>query len=321
MESAIGTVLVTGAAGFIGSHLAETCLDHGMRVIAVDSLADYYSEQLKRENVRNALARGDYELIHGDLLELDLAPLLSGVDIVFHLAAQPGVRASWGSGFALYTRQNLDAFQRLLEASAGTKIRRFVYASSSSVYGDAETFPTPEDVALRPVSPYGMTKAAGEQLAAIYHRDFGVPTVGLRYFSVFGPRQRPDMAFHRLIDAAIHDEEFVVFGDGRQTRDFTYVGDAVAGTVAAGTRGRAGSVYNIGGGSRISMAEIFAIVEEITGRKLRLRFEQRQRGDARDTSADVSRATAELGYRPATRIVDGLRRQIEWQQAMMLDLA
>jgi nucleoside-diphosphate-sugar epimerase len=321
MSSESRTVLITGAAGFIGSHLVEACLGRGMRVIGVDSLSDYYPENIKRENIRCALESHAYEFIHGDLLELELERLVSQVDLIFHLAAQPGVRRSWGAGFAIYTRQNLDAFQRLLEASVGKPLHRFVFASSSSVYGDAETFPTSEEVVPRPVSPYGITKAAGEHLAAIYHRNYSVPTVALRYFSVFGPRQRPDMAFHRLIDAAINDEEFVVFGDGRQTRDFTYVGDAVAGTIAAGIRGRTGHVYNIGGGSRISMIDVFSAVEEITGRRLRLRFEGRQPGDARDTSADVSRAAAELHYQPSTGVVEGLHRQIEWQQAMMLDLA
>lgn len=307
------TVLVTGAAGFIGSHLAERCLERGWRVIAIDSFSDYYAEAFKRANITRALESDAYEFVEGDLLHLDLEPIVDRVDTVFHLAAQPGVRESWGSGFRIYTRQNLDAFQRLLEACLRRPPQRFVFASSSSVYGDAEAFPTPETVVPRPVSPYGMTKAAGEQLAAIYYRNYGLPTVGLRYFTVYGPRQRPDMAFHRLIQAALTGGEFVVFGDGRQTRDFTFYADAVAGTIEAALRGEHGSVLNIGGGSRISMLEVFSVVSEITEVDLQLRFERRQRGDARDTSADVSRARAMLGYAPTTSVQHGLRHQMDWQ--------
>jgi nucleoside-diphosphate-sugar epimerase len=254
------------------------------------------------------------EFVEGDLLELDLDELLGGVDVIYHLAAQPGVRASWGTGFRTYTRQNLDAFQRLLESSTAHAPRRFVYASSSSVYGNAERLPTDESVVPEPVSPYGMTKVAGEQLAAVYHRNHDLQVVGLRYFTVYGPRQRPDMAFHRVIAAALNGEQFTVFGDGEQTRDFTFVRDAVAGTLEAGLSGRGGGVYNLGGGSRVSMRTVFSELEEIIGEPLDLRFTERQRGDARHTSADTSAAQRDLGYRPSVSLREGLELQVAWHR-------
>lgn len=313
--SSSNTVLVTGAAGFIGSHLTEACLGRGWKVRALDCLTDYYDPEVKAANIDRYRNHPDCAVIAADLLTADLDEAVENVDIIFHLAAQPGVRGSWGSGFETYARQNLNAFQRLLEAATRHGVDRFVYASSSSVYGNAESYPTPEAVTLAPVSPYGMTKAAGEQLAGVYFRNHHLPVVGLRYFTVFGPRQRPDMAFNRLIGAALRHETFVVYGDGRQTRDFTYVRDAVAGTIAAGLHGASGSVYNIGGGGRISMLEVFDIVQDLTGAELKLSFSSRQQGDARDTSADVSRAAADLGYRPGTTVAEGLGLQLDWQRA------
>lgn len=308
------TVLVTGAAGFIGSHLSQSCLDRGWKVIAVDCLTDYYDTRTKLANLVALAAHPNCTVVSGDLLTLDIEPLLADSEYVFHLAAQPGVRGSWGHGFQTYVRQNIDTFQRLLEAATAAPVRRFVYASSSSVYGNAESLPTPESITPAPVSPYGMTKAAGEQLAGVYFRNHQLPVVGLRYFTVFGPRQRPDMAFNRLLTAALREEKFTVFGDGRQTRDFTFVSDAVAGTIAAGERGRPGSVYNIGGGSRISMAEVFEVVEELTARRLWLEYADSQRGDARDTAADVTRAREDLGYRPRTSVAEGLAAQLDWHR-------
>ena len=243
------TVVVTGAAGFVGSHLTDRCLSLGWRVYAIDAFTAYYDEVLKRRNLGSAAEHPDCTLIEGDLLDLDLAPIFDDASIVFHLAAQPGVRASW-ERFSLYTNLNVNATQRVLEAARTTSLERVVIASSSSIYGDAERFPTPEDTVPCPVSPYGITKVATEQLAQVYHRTFDVPTVCLRYFTIYGPRQRPDMAFHRLIECALRAQPFPVFGDGYQTRDFTYVADAVSGTISAGECGVPGSVYNIGGGSR-----------------------------------------------------------------------
>jgi UDP-glucose 4-epimerase len=305
--------LITGAAGFIGSHLAERCLERGWRVIAVDAFTDYYDERLKRSNVVNALAHPSYDLVEGDLLDLDLANLFTGVSRVFHLAAQPGVRPSWDQ-FDLYTRLNVTATQRLLEAARTASIERLVVASSSSVYGDPETLPTHEDVPLRPVSPYGVTKVATEQLAQAYWHNFGVPAICLRYFSVYGPRQRPDMALSRLIYRVMTGKPFEVFGDGEQTRDFTFVADAVAGTLAASARGRPGAAYNIGGGSRRSMNGVLESLGSLLGHEIERVYRDFQPGDARDTAADISRARRELGFEPSYDFQSGLESQLEWQQ-------
>jgi nucleoside-diphosphate-sugar epimerase len=313
------TALVTGAAGFIGSHLAEHCLERGWRVVAVDSLTPYYAKAVKQANASGLAAHPNCRYVEEDLLSLDLPRLLEDVDVVFHLAAQPGVRASWGERFDTYTKSNVTALQRLLEAAKEAELQKFVFASSSSVYGDAETLPTLESCPLRPVSPYGATKALGEHLAYLYWKGFGIPTVTLRYFTVYGPRQRPDMAFHCLISAADTGEEFVLFGDGRQTRDFTYVADTVEGTVAAATRGRPGEVYNLGGGTRSSMNEIIGILQGITG-SVRVRRAASARGDARDTAADTALAQAELGFAPSFDLVAGLQEQIQWQLRSSLSL-
>jgi nucleoside-diphosphate-sugar epimerase len=307
--------LITGAAGFIGSHLAEACLEQGFEVVGVDSLTTYYSPTAKVRNAQRFRDHPRCRLLEQDILDLDLPSLLADTDVVFHLAAQAGVRASWGQSFDVYTQLNVTVLQRLLEAARGANLDRFVFASSSSVYGDAESFPTTEDTTPRPVSPYGATKVLGESLVYLYYRNYGVPATSLRYFSVYGPRQRPDMAFHRAIEAALDDREFVVYGDGGQTRDFTYVDDIVAATMAAGKRSVPGSVYNIGGGSRISMLEALDLVRELTG-GLRVRHSPGQRGDARDTAADISRAAEDLGYEPRFTIPDGLGRQVAWHRSI-----
>jgi UDP-glucose 4-epimerase len=308
------SVLITGAAGFIGSHLTERCLSRGWHVTAVDSFTDYYDESLKRSNIADALEHPECEFVEGDLLELDLPRLLEDVTVVFHLAAQPGVRASWDE-FDLYTQLNVTATQRLLEAAATVSLDRFVLASTSSVYGDAETLPTAEDVAPRPVSPYGVTKMATEHLAQVYRRNFGVPTVCLRYFTVYGPRQRPDMAFNRLITRTLEGQPFHMFGDGEQTRDFTFVADVVSATILAAEHGRLGSVYNVGGGSRRSMNSVLDTLDALTGTPVERVYVGAQPGDARDTSADIARARTDLGYEPSFEFDAGLNAQLEWQRA------
>ena len=308
--------LITGAAGFIGSHLTEACLARGWDVVAVDSLTTYYSPAAKVSNAASFDRHERCTYLEQDILDLDLASILADVDIVFHLAAQAGVRASWGQSFDVYTQLNVTVLQRLLEAARDVdSLQKFVFVSSSSVYGDAEALPTSEDQILRPVSPYGATKALGEHLCHLYFRNYGLPVVMLRYFSVYGPRQRPDMAFHRAIEAGLAGREFAVFGDGRQTRDFTFVSDIVEGTIAAGLRGVHGRPYNFGGGQRVSMLEVLEVIREELG-GLDVRHEGDQRGEARDTASDSSRAAEDLGYAPAWTVPRGIHAQADWHRSL-----
>jgi UDP-glucuronate 4-epimerase len=301
--------VVTGAAGFIGSHLAEALVAEGHEVLGVDSYTDYY-ERARKE--RNAAA---LDVLEADLAQAPLEPILAGADGVFHLAGQPGVRASWGDGFQLYLERNVRATQRILEASAAAGVRA-VFASSSSVYGDAERYPTPEDVQPQPISPYGITKLACEHLAAAIGRAQGLEAVVLRYFTVYGPRQRPDMAFTAMLEALARGSAFPLFGDGGAARSFTYVADAVAATVAAMARGRAGETYNVGGGDEATMNEAIALAEEVSGRRLEVERLPAAAGDVRRTKADVSKAAAELGWAPQTPLRSGLRAQWEWAAAV-----
>ena len=304
--------LVTGAAGFIGSHLSEALTESGADVVGVDCFTDYYARDVKERNLAALRARPGFTFVEADLQAAPLRQLLDGVTHVFHLAAQAGVRKSWGDDFHVYTSNNIDATQQLLEAAKGRPLHRFVYASSSSVYGDVATIPMREDAYLQPLSPYGVTKLAAEHLCHLYHVNHGVPTVSLRLFTVYGPRQRPDMAFHRFIRAALTDQPITVYGDGAQTRDFTYVSDIVAAGLAAGDRGTPGAVYNIAGGSRVSVNETLDLVSRLTGRPLSVRREAAQKGDMRDTFADTSRARAELGFTPRFPLERGLAEECTW---------
>lgn len=304
--------LVTGIAGFIGSHLAEQLLDGGARVTGLDAFTDYYARSIKEANLAPLLRRPGLTFVEASIQSADLKTLLSGVTHVFHLAAQAGVRKSWGRDFSVYTTHNIEATQVLLEASVGVPLERFVYASSSSVYGDDVALPMREDAPPRPVSPYGVTKLAAEHLCHLYHVNHGVPTVSLRYFTVYGPRQRPDMGFHRFLTALLAGSAVPVYGDGEQTRDFTFVADAVAATAAAGTRGMPGRVYNIGGGSRVSINQVLAIMERVSGRPVERRREPPQKGDMRDTFAATSLARRDLGFMPAIPLEEGVRAEYEW---------
>ena len=304
--------LVTGAAGFIGSHLSERLIADGATVIGLDCFTDYYPRERKERNLDRLRQLPGFTLVEAALAGGGLARLLDGVTHVFHLAAQAGVRKSWGDDFRVYTANNVDATQVLLEACAGRPLERFVYASSSSVYGDAVTLPMIEDAAPQPVSPYGVTKLASEHLCHVYQVNYGVPAVSLRYFTVYGPRQRPDMGFHRFFRATMRGDALVQYGNGRQTRDFTFVADAVSATMAAAERGTPGAVYNIGGGSHIELLEVFELIRRITGRPLRIDQGDAQLGDMRDTYADTSRARADLGFAPTVSLEQGLRAQFEW---------
>jgi nucleoside-diphosphate-sugar epimerase len=306
------SALVTGAAGFIGSNLCEQLVSEGVAVRGVDAFTDYYDPAIKRANVAGLEAEAGFELVEGDLNSVDLASLLEGVEAVYHLAGQPGVRASWGKEFDHYAKQNVLATQRLLEATreAGSA-PSFAIASSSSIYGDAENFPTGEEELPRPVSPYGVTKLAAEHLGRLYQKAFGVPVVALRYFTIFGPRQRPDMAFDRFIDAALEGRPITVYGDGEQVRDFTYVGDCVSATISAARRGELGAVYNIAGGTAATVLDVLEILEELIGKEIARDHQPAIPGDARKTGADTSRAREVLGYEPAVTLAEGIRRQLD----------
>lgn len=310
----MSTYIVTGAAGFIGSRLSEALLERGERVIGIDCFSDYYSLEQKRYHVTPLLAYSQFKLIEQDILDLDWSVLLDDVDVVFHQAAQAGVRASWGQKFHLYSERNLNATQVILEAAKDAPhLKRLVYASSSSIYGNAETFPTPETLCPQPVSPYGITKLAGEQMGWLYWQNFGVPVTALRYFTVYGPCQRPDMAFHKFFRAAIAGEPIGIYGDGKQTRDFTFISDCIAANLAAATVPEAvGRVFNIGGGSRVVLNDILDTMEQIIGKPIQRHYQERARGDARHTGADVTRARTILGYRPQVSLAAGLEQQWHW---------
>jgi len=309
--------LVTGAAGFIGSHLSEALLEHGAEVAGLDCFTDYYPRAIKEGNLAPLLKHPRFQFVEGSLQQADLAALVDGKTHVFHLAAQAGVRKSWGRDFETYTSHNVDGTQRLLEAIKGRDVHRVVYASSSSVYGDHVSIPMVEASILQPVSPYGVTKLAAEHLCHLYFTNYGVPTVSLRYFTVYGPRQRPDMGFHRFIRAALSDQPIAIYGDGEQTRDFTYVADAVAATMAAGDRGAPGAVYNIGGGSRVSINQVLGLIGKVTGRQLNLRHEPPQKGDMRDTFADTTRARTDLGFSPSKSLESGLAAESDWLRRLL----
>jgi nucleoside-diphosphate-sugar epimerase len=304
--------LVTGVAGFVGSHLGERLLDGGAEVLGIDCFTDYYARPLKEANLAPLRARDRFSFVETAIQAAPVDRLLDGVTHVFHLAAQAGVRKSWGRDFEIYTTNNIEATQVLLEACVGKPLVRLVYASSSSVYGDAVAIPMREDAVPQPLSPYGVTKLAAEHLCHLYSANHGVPATSVRYFTVYGPRQRPDMAFNRFLRAALQGDSISVFGDGGQTRDFTFVADAVAATLAAGERGVPGRAYNIGGGSRVSLNEVLDIVGRVTGKALQINRGPAQKGDMRDTYADTSLAKADLGFRPTVSLVDGLAEEYRW---------
>jgi UDP-glucuronate 4-epimerase len=294
--------LVTGAAGFIGSHLTEALVERGHEVVSVDCFTDYYDPALKEENARG------FDVSRLDLAEENLA--LDGFDGVFHLAGQPGMR-SFGDVFEDYVRRNLLVSRRVFEAASAAGVR-VVFASSSSVYGDAERYPTPEAAEPRPLSPYGITKVGCEQLAYAYGKNFRLDAVVLRYYTFYGPRQRPDMALARIVDALARGSSFELYGDGMQSRSFTYVADGVDATISAMERATAGMVYNVGGGREATMREAIGLLETIAGRSLDVVERPAAAGDMRRTAPDVARAERDLGWRATTSLEDGLRAQWEW---------
>jgi UDP-glucose 4-epimerase len=309
--------VVTGAAGFIGSHLAEALVERGHEVVGIDCFTTAYPPQEKRRNLERLLGHPSFRLVEGDLVTLTLDAWLEGAVVVFHQAAQPGVRGSWGRDFAIYVYHNVLATQCLLEASARAGVPRLVAASSSSVYGDAPVYPTTEEAITRPVSPYGVTKLASEHLCLAYARPevSSLAVATLRYFTVYGSRQRPDMAFRRFLAAAYAGEPIRVYGDGEQTRDFTHVEDAVRANLLAMTAPVEAEAVNVGGGRRITLNEVLDLIGRSTGRRLRIERAPAQPGDARHTGADGTRAEALLGYRPEVRLEDGIADQAAWVAA------
>jgi UDP-glucose 4-epimerase len=309
--------LITGCAGFIGSHLAESLLEDGHAVVGVDAFTDNYDVRRKLRNLERARSWDAFDLVPRDVTR-GLGDLADGCDVIFHLAAEPGVRSSWGTRFDDYVHNNIGATKAVLQAALAQGGTRVVYASSSSIYGQAERFPTPEHAMPAPFSPYGMTKLAAEHLCWLYHRNFGLDAVALRYFSVYGPRQRPDMAFNIFCSQVLRGEAIVLYG-GDQTRDFTYVGDIVRATRAAAVSENAvGVPFNIGGGSRISLEDAVGILREVTGRPVEVCRAGHQDGDVRDTGADIALARAVLGFEPSVGIRDGLAAEWEWMAGAAL---
>lgn len=300
--------LVTGCAGFIGSHLTNRLLAEGYDVTGIDCFTGYYPKEIKIHNIASALENPRFRLRTTDLLDMTEYP---EADIVFHLAAQAGVRASWGTDFTTYTKNNIEVTQRLLEWYKDRKIRKFVYSSSSSVYGDV-VLPMREDTRLQPVSPYGVSKLAAEHLCYLYWKTFDVPVITLRYFTVYGPRQRPDMAINKFVTAVMNEVPLVIYGDGTQTRDFTYISDIIDATILATTIESSGHILNIGGGSRITINQLIKELEASCGKQANVQFIERQKGDVNDTLADNRKAKSVLDWNPRISVHEGIRRYVEW---------
>ncbi|MCJ7582184.1 MAG: NAD-dependent epimerase/dehydratase family protein, partial [Candidatus Aminicenantes bacterium] len=302
--------LVTGAAGFIGSHLTERLLNDGFSVIGIDSFNDTYSRWMKDEHILPFKNNSQFQLISDNLNDIDLSSLLQDVDYIFHMAAQAGVRSSWGKHFSVYTENNISATQKLLEAAKDSSIKKLIYASSSSVYGLCPELPMIESSPLLPYSPYGVTKLAAENLCQLYYKNFCVPTVSLRFFTVYGPGQRPDMAFHIFLKSMNENKPIPLYGDGKQTRDFTYIDDIIDANVHSMDQGQAGEVYNVGGGNRKEMKAIFPILEKITGKKVLLQHFDQQKGDVFHTYAGINKAKKDLDFHPQIPLEEGLTQ--EW---------
>ena len=308
--------IVTGAAGFIGSHLCEALVAEGHEVVGIDAFIPYYPRAIKESNLHDLRRRPEFTFVEGDLRTMNLDPLMKGVDVVFHLAAMPGLMKSW-SDLDLYSTCNILATQRLLEAARHYSVAHFIHASTSSVYG--RNADGDEASPLRPVSPYGVTKLAAEHLCLAYRENFGIPVTILRYFSVYGPRQRPDMGYHILIRSILEGTPFPLYGDGEQTRSNTFIRDCIAATLLAAQRRDVsiGEIFNVGGGQVVSLNKVIAMVEKLAGRKARIERRPPRPGDQRHTCADISKARKLLGYEPTTPVSEGLQAQLEWQKNIL----
>lgn len=303
--------IVTGAAGFIGSSICEELLKNGDDVLGIDCFIDYYPKKIKENNLKTLFDYTRFKFIDKNINQIDLSELLGGVDVIFHQAAQAGVRASWGKDFDIYTYNNIQGTQKILEACKGKNIK-IIYASSSSVYGETTHLPMKEEHPTQPLSPYGVSKLAAEHLCVLYTKNFKLHTCSLRYFTVYGPKQRPDMAFHKFCKAILTGKEILIYGDGKQTRDFTFIKDAVNANILASKKGTEGAVYNIGGGSRISINEVLTLLEDISGKKVKVIYSEKQKGDVTHTYADTTRAKTEIGFSPNFPLKEGLKQELLW---------
>lgn len=304
-------IIVTGAAGFIGSHICERLLKNDHFVVGIDCLTDYYSKYIKKKNIKALKQNERFNFIERNILDLD--SVKEEIEYIFHVAAQAGVRASWGKKFDIYIKNNILSTQHLLELSKNIKgLKKFIYSSSSSIYGDAETLPTSENTIPKPISPYGVSKLAGEHLCQLYSKNYGVHTVSLRYFTVFGPRQRPDMAFHIFIKAILEDKPIIVFGNGEQSRDFTYISDVVEANILAMESNSKETIYNIGGGNYATVNQVLEILKEFMKSDPQVKYEKKAKGDVKDTKADIKKAKRELGFVPKQDLTTGLKKEIEW---------
>jgi len=309
--------IVTGAAGFIGSHLSEKLVNSGHKVIGIDCFTDYYSKKLKVKNIESFIDNNNFTLINKDLNNIHLNKILKGVDYIFHQAAQAGVRASWGETFEIYSNNNIEATQKLLEAAKDSEIKKFIYASSSSVYGDVGNFPMQEEDKVKPVSPYGVSKLAAENLCYLYYKNFKVPTISLRYFTVIGERQRPDMAFHIFGKALLKNNPIHIFGNGKQSRNFTHVEDIVNANISAALSDFEGEIYNIGGEKEgITINQSIDLMQEYLNIKGNIIYDNKVKGDVKHTSADITKANKELKYNPNVSFKDGLKRELKWLKSI-----
>jgi len=314
-EFILKKVLVTGCAGFIGSHLSEALIDKDFKVIGIDCFTEYYDRKIKERNLSSLSSNKDFTFIEEDLMDAPLEQYLKDIDYVFHQAGQPGVRGSWGKQFEKYIKNNVHATQRLLEVVKNSGIKKFVYASSSSIYGNVDILPMSETQLPRPFSPYGVTKLAAEQLCNLYSQNYGVPTASLRYFTVYGPRQRPEMAMSTFIREMFKDNCLSIYGDGNQGRDFTYIDDIVKANLLAMESPLEGEIFNVGSNRPIKLIEVIEILEKIIGKKAKIKFSSKQDGDVRDTYADTKKIKQALGFVTSVGIEEGLTNQVDYMKS------
>lgn len=309
--------LVTGCAGFIGSHLCDHLMDRGWKVLGIDCFTDYYDKGIKEKNLVGLRKYSDFIFKEEDIMQAPLADYLQDVDFVFHQAGQPGVRGSWGKEFDQYVTNNILATQRLLETVKDYPIKKFIYASSSSVYGSTNHLPMKEIQLPKPFSPYGVSKLAAEHLCGLYHDNYGVPVISLRYFTVYGPRQRPEMAISSFIQQILQGVPIKIYGDGKQRRDFTYIHDIIEANLLAAQSSAEGEVLNIGSGTPIALIEVISILESIIGKKARIQYVHKEKGDVQDTYADIGRAKEILGFRPSVHMQEGLLHQVQYMKSIL----